>query len=79
MTYHPDAQAAAAESPFTPISDCMCCGKPASGPTVSYDLTVEGGVVRALFHRDCAFAMAQRIICDAWPRRRDGELMRNDQ
>jgi hypothetical protein len=33
-----------------------------------------------LMHRDCAFAMAQRIICDAWPKRRAGEqLMKNDR
>lgn len=79
MTYFRSETAATDKSPIAVHDICMCCGKPAEGPTVVYDLILpgSGAVRRALFHRDCAFAMAQRIICDAWPNRRDGELMTN--
>lgn len=81
MSYFKDAETAAKESPFATHEICMCCGKAAAGPTVAYDLTLPGGdlLTRALFHRDCAFAMAQRIIYDAWPNRRDGEWMQNNR
>jgi hypothetical protein len=70
MTFYADTDAAET-SPFNNHETCPACGEPSSGSTVGY--------VRVLFHRDCAFAMAQRIICDAWPNRRAGEWMRNDQ
>lgn len=81
MTYYKDGQAAEADSPFNPAAICMCCGEAPAGPTVGYDLVMPetGTSSRVLFHRDCAFAMAQRIIMDAWPNRRDGEFMRNDR
>jgi len=81
MTYFKDATTGVADSPFEPMGKCMCCGEATTGPTVAYDLVTPdtGTLVRAFFHRDCAFAMAQRIICDAWPNRRDGEWMKNDR
>lgn len=80
MTFHADPAAAHEDSPFETYDTCMCCGEPANGPLVGYDMDLPSrGHVRALFHRDCAFAMAQRLICDAWPKRRAGEWMRNDR
>lgn len=80
MTFYADADAAQA-SPFNTHQICLSCGEPTDGATVGYDLILPGTKIytRALFHRDCAFAMAQRIICDAWPNRRAGEWMRNDR
>ena len=81
MTFHPSLEAAETGSPFNTHDICMCCGEKADGPLIGYDLTLPNpeGHVRALFHRDCAFAMAQRIIIDAWPNRRSGEWMKNDR
>lgn len=79
MTFHNNLGAAQSDSPFQTYETCMCCGEPADGPLVGYDMNLpQLGHVRALFHRDCAFAMAQRFICDAWPNRRSGEWMKND-
>jgi hypothetical protein len=76
MNFHKDLPSAQQDSPFEPYETCMCCGDPANGPLVGYDMNLPSvGHVRALFHRDCAFAMAQRMICDAWPNRRAGEQM----
>ncbi len=59
---------------------CACCGESITGPSVVYDLQLEPGVVKGLaMHRDCAFATAQRIICDAWPNRRVSEPMQNNR
>ncbi len=81
MTYFKDAETAIQDSPFNPGPICMCCGEPPAGPTVGYDLVMPetGTMSRVMFHRDCAFAMAQRLICDAWPNRRDGELMKTNR
>lgn len=81
MTYHKDETKAFEDSPFDIALNCLCCGEPAKGPTIGYDLVLPGTshYTRVPFHRDCAFAMAQRMICDAWPNRRDGELMRNNR
>lgn len=57
--------------------NCMLCGGALGGPIIAYDSVSEIGVLWA--HRDCAFAMANRIICDAWPNRRYGALMENDR
>jgi hypothetical protein len=48
---------------------------------VGYDLILPGTdhLTRALFHRDCAFAMAQRLIIDTWPHRHAGEPMKNNR
>lgn len=72
MTYFKDARTAKEQSHFATYETCMCCGKPTAGSTVVYDLTLPGTDIytSAFFHRDCAFDMAQRIICDAWPNRR---------
>jgi hypothetical protein len=80
MTFYANADAAQA-SPFNTHKTCLSCGEPIDGPTVGYDLILPGTKIytRALFHRDCAFAIAQRIICYAWPNRRTGEWMRNDR
>ena len=81
MSYFKDAETAVNESPFATHELCMCCGEPAAGPIVAYDLVLPGTdfETRAMCHRDCAFAMAQRIIYDAWPNRRDGEFMQNNR
>lgn len=81
MTYFADAETAANESPFAIHDTCLCCGEAANGPTIGYDLILPGSdkMTRAFFHRDCAFAMAQRIICDAWPNRRDKPGMQNNR
>jgi hypothetical protein len=73
------------QSPIPVESRCFCCNAElktaADGPLVAYDAyPTSNGIARVLMHRDCAFAMAQRIICDAWPKRRVGEeLMKNDK
>jgi len=79
MTFHKDLSDAETESPCETYDVCMCCGEPSSGPLVGYDLHLPGSdlYTRALFHRDCAFAMAQRIIIDAWPNRHKGVFMEN--
>jgi hypothetical protein len=80
MVYYPSREVADEESALEIHGTCMCCGAEAEGPLVAYDLTLPGNrLARALFHRDCAFAMAQRIICDTWPKRRDKTLMGNDR
>lgn len=81
MTYSISAFVAKAESPLDLQEHCLCCGQTIEGPVISYDgHLVPGTLTRILMHRDCAFAMAQRVICDAWPHRRDGDvLMKNDQ
>jgi hypothetical protein len=81
MTFHLSLEAAEQDSPFNTHDVCMCCGKKVVGPLIGYDLTLPNSdiLTRALFHRDCAFAMAQRIIMDAWPNRRAGEWMKNDR
>lgn len=80
MSFHPSLQHAHENSPIRTHDICLCCGKPASGPLVGYDLVrTSEGYERVLMHRDCAFAMAQRIIMDAWPNRRAGEFMKNDR
>lgn len=80
VTFHPSIDHAHENSPFQTRDTCLCCGQPASGPLIGYDLELENGTFsRALMHRDCAFAMAQRIIMDAWPNRRAGGLMQNDR
>lgn len=82
MTFHANLEDAKANHPWkTPAtSHCFCCGKQLDGPLVGYDVDSpsEGGPQRVLMHRDCAFAMAQRIICDAWPKRRVGAQMQNN-
>jgi hypothetical protein len=86
MTFDISVVVAKEESPFEILSDqCFCCGKvlrtASDGPVVSYDGFVRSeNMSRVLMHRDCAFAMAQRLICDAWPNRRAGDtLMKNDR
>jgi hypothetical protein len=78
MTFSPTLTDAIDASPFNWTTSCLCCGEAIEGPTVGYDLCLPGGdstITRAMMHRDCAFAMAQRIICDAWPNRRVGQQM----
>lgn len=81
MTYHKNEAAFAAETPIVTGETCLCCGEAAKGPTVGYDLVLPGTshYTRIPFHRDCAFAMAQRIISDAWPNRRDEGMMQNNR
>jgi len=80
VTYFKDAETAENASPVATAGICMGCGEPPAGPTVTYDMFMpDGATNRVLFHRDCAFAVAQRLICDAWPNRRDGEWMQNNR
>lgn len=91
MTFHISPVVAQAESVLYPEailgskSHCFCCGesltKASDGPVVEYHVfPTPGDLSSILMHRDCAFAMAQRIICDTWPNRRVGDvLMKNDR
>lgn len=85
MTFDISVVVAKAESPFQVQTRCFCCneelGSATDGPVVSYDGWPTPEVLtRVMMHRDCAFAMAQRIICDAWPKRHVGDvLMRNNR
>lgn len=71
------------QHPFAVHGDgklCAFCGESLVGPLVVYDMQLEPGSLEGLaMHRDCAFAMAQRMILDAWPNRRVGELMACDR
>ena len=74
MTYHRTFHDAKENSPFEDYGfHCFCCGEPMSGPTITYDaFPTDDGYLRGVhMHRDCAFAMANRLILDAWPHRRD--------
>lgn len=78
MTFSRTLAEAIDASPFNCTVECLCCGGQIEGPTIGYDLNLPGmdaPITRAMMHRDCAFAMAQRIICDAWPNRRSGHQM----
>jgi hypothetical protein len=85
MTFYISPIVAQAESPFEALDHCFCCGEGLSkvqdGSVVAYDAwPTQVSHKSVLMHRDCAFAMAQRIICDAWPNRRVGDvLMKNDR
>lgn len=75
MTFYAD-RADAEKRSHTPIPEtCAVCGDALGWPVVQYD--VLGEEKDLWMHRDCAFAMAQRIICDAWPHRRVNEWMEN--
>lgn len=73
MTYYRNPELARKNSPVEITSKCPACGDPLSGATVVYDL-YGTDIPGYAFHRDCAFEMAQRIICDAWPNRRDPDV-----
>jgi hypothetical protein len=76
MSYFKDADSAAASSPYNKPESCFGCGQSLEGPTVRHDGYLSGGKGHSLFlHRDCAFAMAQRMSIDAWKNRRDGKPM----
>ena len=80
MTFHISVVTARDKSLFELQTKCFCCGKAiqkaADGPVVAYDAYPGTELLRfVLMHRDCAFAMAQRIICDAWPNRRAGDKL----
>jgi hypothetical protein len=72
------------ESAMSCDDRCFCCNDSLTeaihGPVIAYDaFPTSDRSLRMLMHRDCAFAMAQRIIFDAWPNRRVGELMKNNR
>lgn len=72
MTYSADLEAARIKAGSMAIYEiCLCCGKEAAGPTVAWDLMLpeDNAYRRVFFHRDCAFGMAQGMICDVWPNR----------
>lgn len=85
MTFYISVVTARDNSPFELQTQCFCCGEAihtaADGPVIAYDAHPGTELLQSvLMHRDCAFAMAQRIICDAWPNRRAGDkLMTNDR
>jgi len=85
LTFYISVVTAREQSLFKLQTQCFCCGKAietaADGPVIAYDAHPGTELLHSvLMHRDCAFAMAQRIICDAWPKRRAGEqLMKNDR
>jgi len=56
---------------------CFLCAKQLDGPTVEYQGYLLVGTM--LMHRDCAFAMANRIISDCWVNRREGKMMQCDK
>jgi hypothetical protein len=76
MTYFADFEKASAFVPYNEPKQCFGCGKELLGPIVRYDGYGENGVGQSeYFHRDCAFAVAQRLILDTWPNRREGVPM----
>jgi len=76
MSYFKDRESAAASSPYNSPQSCFGCGQPLDGPTVRHDgYQPDGEGLSVFLHRDCAFAMAQRMIVDSWPNRRDGKPM----
>ena len=83
MTYYRNEVEALQRAHFQASTNCLACGKKLLGPSIGYDFLQrpdgEELAFSGLFHRDCAFAMAQRIINDAWINRRDGALMLNDR
>jgi len=78
MTYHSTAAAALESAPFASEDRCFCCNARLEGPTVTYDAYPhpDGTLKSVNMHRDCAFAMAQRMICDTWPHRLDSADLR---
>jgi hypothetical protein len=81
MSYFKDRAAAEAGAHFRLSTTCLCCGEETDGPLVSYDLILPGTdyYTSVLLHRDCAFAMAQRLITDTWQHRHVGEMMKNNR
>jgi len=76
MSYFKDRQAAESGFSHSTVDSCFTCGKKIEGPNVRHDGYEPGGrSVSIYLHRDCAFVMAQRLIVDTWPNRRDGEHM----
>ncbi len=72
MSYFKDRAAAEAGVHFTSVDNCFTCGLKIEGPTVRYDgHNTSGKSISIFLHRDCAFVMAQRLIVDTWPNRRD--------
>lgn len=81
MTYHATATDGIFCGRRIHGSHCFCCGVPLVSmiPVIAYDAYPSSdGQVVMLMHRDCAFAMAQRIIVDAWLHRREGPPLRTD-
>ncbi|MFS8372670.1 hypothetical protein EIQ27_04945 [Xanthomonas campestris pv. armoraciae] len=76
MSYFKDRAFAEQGPSFSPISACFACGDEIVGPIVRHDGYDAGGRGVSLYmHRDCAFVMAQRLVVDSWPNRRDGQFM----
>lgn len=72
MTFHATFAAAKYAASYDLSGEtCFCCGKTINGPTITYDVYKgdSGGMHSVPMHRDCAFAMAQRLIIDAWRHR----------
>lgn len=73
MTYYKDADEAVNDTLSDwrqPADKCFCCKGGLVGDMVTYDGFEEDGRNNTLWmHKKCAFEMAQRIICDAWPNR----------
>jgi hypothetical protein len=80
MTFYNTIEEAHAENAFRihRPRTCFCCGEEIEKyAVVLYDaFPSKKGCASVPMHRDCAFAMAQRIILDAWPNRRGGYSMK---
>ncbi|MGY2685428.1 hypothetical protein ACVWVZ_004762 [Pseudomonas tolaasii] len=58
---------------------CFNCNRPLEGSSVCYDGYVSGDGptgISIYMHTECAMAVAQRLICDAWPNRRSGKYIK---
>lgn len=63
---------------FSRPERCLICSEQIDGPTFSYHMhELPGG--SGHFHADCAFSMAQRVIFDVWPHRRDFDLLKRER
>jgi len=74
MTYYRSFRLAQEQSNFEQVTHkCFCCDSDIEGPTIVRDAfpTGDGYLKSVYMHRDCAFSMAQSLILDAWPHRRD--------
>lgn len=74
MSYYKSSEDAVKDGLFgwrNPPDKCFGCGKNLGGPIVVYDGYDEEKSKTIWMHRNCSFEMAQRMICDAWPNRRE--------
>lgn len=73
MTFYKTPEIAREKSLVELTTVCVSCGDPLTGATVVYEL-YGTDTIGHTFHRQCAFEMAQRMICDAWPNRHASDV-----